>query len=61
MKKKTAFCKWQSFKNKRAKMALQRSPELEMTLPNSFFFGSLLEKNLQELLYVHTVHVTPIH
>ena len=45
--------------NKRAKMALDRSPEfLRLPLP---FFLTLSEKNLQEFLYVCTVQVAPIH
>ena len=50
-------------KNKRAKMALGRSPDFfRLLLPIFFFFFlSLSEKNLQEFLYVCTKQKASIH
>ena len=46
--------------NKRAKMALDRSPDF-LRLLQSIFFLSLSGKNLQEFLYVCTVQEASIH
>ena len=55
--KKLAFENMVGKGDKRANMALDRSPEY---LRLSIFF-SLSEKNLQEFVYVCTVQVAPIH
>ena len=47
--------------NKRAKMALDRSPDFLRLLLPFFFFLLLSEKNLQEFLYVCTVQEASIH
>ena len=56
-KNQVNICK--HLENKKAKMALDRSPEF-LRLPSHFVL-SLSEKNLQEFLYFYTVQVAPIH